>query len=63
MIKFCYALIVFASLLLIINCFFIDFSDMSWSVNNARYLGMFSMACLILSMALTIRNAKKQGIK
>ena len=48
-----------AVVLIIVQLIIIDFDDLSWSNNTGSYLGVFSMALLILAMIASNRAEKE----
>ena len=57
--KFRLWLIAFASIIIIVQLFFIDFEDLSWSNNAGSYWGILSMVCVIISMKFSNHHVKK----
>lgn len=56
--KFRRWLIAFASIIIIVQLFFVDFKDLSWSNNAGSYLGILSMVSVIISMFFSNRHDK-----
>ena len=57
--KFRLWLIAFASIIIIVQLFFIEFEDLSWAKNAGSYWGILSMACVIISMIFSNHHLKK----
>ena len=57
--KYRSGIIAFAAVLIIIQLTIVDFDDLSWSNNMGSYLGVFSMALLILAMIASNRAEKE----
>jgi len=53
----------FAIILLIGQLFTVNYSDLSWSSNNASYLGLIAMILLILSQFVSNREEQKTALK
>ncbi len=58
--KFRFGLIVFATVIIVIQLSITDYSDLSWSNNSSKYLGIIVMLGIILSMILSILGEKKK---
>ncbi|WP_430811689.1 MULTISPECIES: hypothetical protein [unclassified Carboxylicivirga] len=59
MCKYRNILIIIALALIAVNVAFIDYGDLSWSVNKGSYLGIVSMVLLIISMVLSNRHEER----
>lgn len=53
-------LIVVASVVLVGHFTEMDYNDLSWSANSGAYLGIIAMICIIISMALSLKNQNQQ---
>lgn len=52
-------LIIFASLIIIVQLITLNYDNLSWKANDGNYIGIFSMICLIVSMIFSNRYDKK----
>jgi hypothetical protein len=59
--KLRFGLIVFAITMIIIQLSITDYSDLSWSNNSSKYLGIIVMLGIILSMILSGLDEKKKS--
>lgn len=50
--------IVFASIMIITHLIFIDYSDLSWSINMMSYMGITAMVFFILAMFSVKKKSK-----
>jgi hypothetical protein len=59
--KYRSGLIALALVLIIVQLTIVDYDDLSWSNNSGSYLGVFSMALLILAMIASNRAEKNEN--
>ncbi|WP_439182310.1 hypothetical protein [Carboxylicivirga taeanensis] len=52
-------LIVFAAIIIAVQVFHVNYSDLSWGVNAAAYIGICSMVLVIIAMVASNRHDKK----
>ena len=59
--KYRSGLIALSVILIIVQLTIVDYDDLSWSNNSGSYLGVFSMALLILAMIASNRAEKNEN--
>ncbi len=56
-------LIVFAVIIIVVQLFHINYSDLSWGVNASAYISISSMVLLIIAMVASNKHDKKNQAK
>lgn len=56
-------ILIIALILVLINVFYIDFSDTSWGTNRGSCLGIISMVLVGFNMYLEFRKDKRKATK
>lgn len=60
--RFRNGLIIVATLIIIMQVFRIDYSNLSWQVNELKYISIFAMIIQILLMVFLNRKEKKEEL-